>query len=143
MHIDASTPPVRRIARNVLAVLAGTTMCMLLNAGILEGLMVLLPPPPGFDPGDTATYHLLDSRHYLPPFLAHALPSLIGAHMAARLAASHHLKLAMSVGCIHLLGGIAAAFMIPAPTWFLVLDLGAAYLPMAWMGGRAVRIRSR
>ena len=24
--------------------------------------------------------------------------------------------------------------MIPAPTWFIVLDLLAAYLPMAWLG---------
>jgi hypothetical protein len=24
--------------------------------------------------------------------------------------------------------------MIPAPTWFIALDLLAAYLPMAWLG---------
>jgi len=26
--------------------------------------------------------------------------------------------------------------MIPAPDWFIVLDLLAAYLPMAWIAGR-------
>jgi len=40
------------------------------------------------------------------------------------------------VGGLHLLGGIAAANMIPAPSWFLVLYLPVAYLPMAWIGGR-------
>jgi hypothetical protein len=24
--------------------------------------------------------------------------------------------------------------MIPAPTWFIALDLLAAYIPMAWLG---------
>ncbi len=29
-----------------------------------------------------------------------------------------------------------AATMIPAPVWLLVVDLGLAYLPMAWVGTR-------
>ena len=35
------------------------------------------------------------------------------------------------MGC--LCGGVAASFMIPAPAWFIALDLLAAYLPMAWL----------
>jgi hypothetical protein len=31
-------------------------------------------------------------------------------------------------------GGVAASFMIPARAWFIVLDLLAACLPMAWLG---------
>ena len=31
---------------------------------------------------------------------------------------------------------MAASFMIPAPTWFIALDLLAAYIPMAWLGIR-------
>jgi hypothetical protein len=26
--------------------------------------------------------------------------------------------------------------MIPAPAWFIALDLIAAYLPMAWLGAK-------
>jgi hypothetical protein len=44
--------------------------------------------------------------------------------------------MALTVGGLHLVGGIAAAFMIPAPAWFIVVDLVVAYLPMAWLGGR-------
>jgi len=40
------------------------------------------------------------------------------------------------VGALFLAGGIAASFMIPAPTWFIVLDLVGAYIPMAWLGAR-------
>ena len=49
-------------------------------------------------------------------------------------------KACNAIGVIFLCGGIAASFMIPAPGWFIALDLLAAYLPMAWL---AVRIGSR
>ena len=43
------------------------------------------------------------------------------------------------VGLMFLAGGIGAATMIPAPIWFIVLDLVVAYLPMAWLGGTLVQ----
>jgi hypothetical protein len=43
--------------------------------------------------------------------------------------------MAYIVGVFFLIGGIAAASMISAPTWFIVLDLVVAYLPMAWLAG--------
>jgi hypothetical protein len=42
--------------------------------------------------------------------------------------------LAMIVGVFGVLGGIAAAFMVPALVWFMALDLVVAYIPMAWLG---------
>jgi hypothetical protein len=68
-------------------------------------------------------------------FLAHALGSLLGGLIAALIARSRKTALALVVGAVHLAGGLAAAFMIPAPVWFLGLDLVVAYLPMAWLGG--------
>ena len=41
---------------------------------------------------------------------------------------------------LFLAGGIAASFMIPAPAWFIALDLLLAYIPMAWL---AVQIGAR
>jgi hypothetical protein len=38
------------------------------------------------------------------------------------------------IGGVFLAGGIAAAFTIPAPGWFITVDLVAAYIPMAWIG---------
>src|SRR5262249_37579386 len=38
------------------------------------------------------------------------------------------------IGVCFLAGGVAAARMIPAPAWFVVLDLAAAYVPMAFLG---------
>jgi len=50
------------------------------------------------------------------------------------IAASYKAQIAYAIGAVFLCGGVAASFMIPAPTWFIALDLLAAYLPMAWLG---------
>jgi len=121
--------------RNVLAVAVGAVVCVILN-GLLLGLMMkVIQPPIGFDPNDPATYSLLQTEHFMSPFVAHSVPSFVGALIAALIAASRKMTCALIVGALHLIGGIAAAFMIPAPTWFIALDLTMAYLPMAWLGG--------
>ena len=126
------------IVRNILAVIIGAVACIFLN-GLLLGLMMkAVGTTEGFDPNDVNTYSLLQAKHYLSPFVAHALPSLIGGMLAAMIAATRKMTFALVVGALHLLGGIAAAFMIPAPTWFIALDLIVAYLPMAWIGGKLV-----
>jgi hypothetical protein len=52
------------------------------------------------------------------------------------MAATQKAKLAYVIGAVFLCGGVAASFMIPAPAWFIALDLLAAYLPMAWLATR-------
>jgi hypothetical protein len=129
------------ILRNILAVLIGAVACVFLN-GLLLGLMMkLIPPPEGFDVNIPSTFSLLQPKHLMAPLVAHAVPSLIGGLIAALIAATHKMTFALVVGGLHLVGGIMAAFMIPAPTWFIALDLIVAYLPMAWIGGRLVTRR--
>jgi hypothetical protein len=84
--------------------------------------------------------HLFEPRHFVMPFLAHALGTLAGALVACLVAATHKTLLAYVIGVLFLAGGVAASLMIPAPSWFIVLDLAGAYLPMAWLG---IRIRAR
>lgn len=65
-------------------------------------------------------------------------PALATGAIAALIAGSRKMTMALIMGTLHLLGRMTAAFMIPAPTWFAILDLAAAYLTMAWLGGRMV-----
>lgn len=127
------------VLRNILAVLVGVVVCMVLNGVLLHLMMRAVPPPDGFDANDPATYTLLQGRHFLSPFVAHAVPSLVGGLLAALIAATRKMTWALVVGGVHLLGGIAAAFMIPAPAWFVALDLLVAYIPMAWIGAKLAR----
>ena len=100
----------------------------------------IIPPPAGVDVNDveslSRSMHLLEPRHFVMPFLAHALGTLAGALVAYLIAITHKLPIALAIGFVFLGGGVAASFMIPAPAWFIALDLIAAYLPMAWLGTR-------
>lgn len=128
------------VLRNVLAVAAGIILGSVVNMGLIMISGSIIPPPEGADmttaEGMKASVHLLQPRHFLFPFLAHALGTLAGAYLTARLAISRNSFLAILIGVFFLIGGIAAANMIPAPDWFVVTDLFLAYLPMAWLGGR-------
>lgn len=127
------------ILKNILAVIAGCLLGGMVNIGLIE-LGHKLMPVPGLDVNDMESYAAifptLDVKYYLFPFLAHALGTLIGAIVAARLAANNKMKMGLIVGFFFLLGGIAASYMIPAPTWFIVADLVLAYIPMGWLGGK-------
>lgn len=82
--------------------------------------------------GMTAGMHLLGPLNFIAPFLAHSLGTFAGALVAYFVADSKTVAVYF-VGVVYLLGGIAASAMIPAPLWFIALDLIVAYLPMAWL----------
>ena len=123
--------------RNILAVVAGLAVGIVVNMAVLALVQALVPPPAGVDvstpEGLAAGIHLFEPRHFLSPFLAHALGTFAGALAAFLVAGSRKDLFAWGIGVLFLAGGIAAAFMIPAPAWFIAVDLVLAYLPMAWL----------
>lgn len=126
--------------RNVLAVIAGAVVGAIVNGALITISPMVVPPPVGVDVSSpesiAAGMHLFETKHFVMPFLAHALGTLAGALAAFRLASTHKVQMAFVVGALFLVGGIWAATMIPAPTWFIALDLIGAYLPMAWLATR-------
>jgi hypothetical protein len=128
------------VVRNILAVVAGLVCGSIVNMAIVMLGSVVVPPPAGVDPSNmeslAASMHLFQVKHFLFPFLAHAVGALVGALIASIVAASRQMMLALLVGGFFLLGGIAAAAMIPAPVWFEAADILLAYIPMAWIGWR-------
>jgi hypothetical protein len=133
----------KAILRNVLAVLAGMLLGGVVNMTLVMVGPRVVPSPAGVDMADAASLaagiHLLEPRHFLFPFLAHALGTWVGALTASLIAATRGPVPAWVLGGINLAGGILASTMIPAPGWFIALDLVLAYLPMAWLGGRLGR----
>ena len=124
--------------RNILAVVAGVLIGSTVNMALINMSASAIPPPAGADvatmEGLKASMHLFEPKHFLFPFLAHALGTLVGAAVTAFVAATRKFHLAMLIGVIFLAGGIAAVVMLPAPLWFEVFDLAGAYIPMAWIG---------
>jgi hypothetical protein len=132
--------------RTFLSVLLGLLIGSAVNIGLIMISGKVIPPPAGADvttmEGLKASLHLFEAKHFVFPFLAHALGTFVGAFIAGLLAPSRSTVPAYVVGGIFLLGGIANVIILPAPAWFSTLDLLVAYLPAAWLG-QALVVRSR
>lgn len=127
------------ILRNILAVIIGLLIGHALNFALIK-LGHNTFPIIGIDPNNLEDLKrvmpTLSFKYFIFPFLAHALGTLAGAWSVSLIAKNHKMAFAMGMGGIFLIGGIVAANMIPAPTWFVVTDLLLAYIPMAWLGGK-------
>ena len=126
------------VLRNTAALILGIAIGSFVNMGIVMGGSAIIPPPAGVDPTNpdsiAASMHLFEARHFLTPFLAHAVGTLVGAMTAWFVAVTHKDRFAWAVGVLFLAGGIYASTLFPAPTWFIAADILLAYLPMAWLG---------
>lgn len=127
-----------KILRNILAVIGGWLIGSVINMGIIELGPHIISTPEGFDNSSmetlASTIHLLGPENYISVFLAHGLGTLVGAFMAAKIAASHKMIFSMVIGGLFLLGGITMIFVVPSPTWYTIVDIIGAYIPMAWIG---------
>ena len=128
------------IIKNILAVILGIFIGSSVNMGIIMISGSIIPPPDGADvttmEGFKESIHLFQPQHFVFPFLAHALGTLVGAFVAALITTTHKMKFALAIGIFFLIGGIINIVMLPSPTWFIILDLVGAYIPMAWLGWR-------
>jgi hypothetical protein len=122
----------------VVFILVGLIAGGLVNMGLLQLFQALIPPPAGADMNSTegikAAMVLLEPKHYVGPWLAHALGTLSGAFIASKWVNVYPLAAAMIIGGFFLIGGSMMIFMIGGPLFFIVLDLGIAYIPMAFLG---------
>ncbi len=121
--------------RNILAVIAGAVVGSLVNMGIIMVSGSIIPPPEGVDnttvEGLKAGIHLFQPKHFLFPFLAHALGTFVGALLTAFIATNRKLLFAMIIGVFFLAGGVGNIMILPSPLWFTLVDLIGAYLPIA------------
>ena len=128
------------ILKNLLAVVAGLIVGSMVNMGIVMLSGSVIPPPAGGDittmEGLKATMHLFETKHFIFPFLAHALGTLVGAFIAAKIAATRKMFMALIIGVFFLIGGSINILMLGGPVWFTLLDLAVAYVPMAYFGGQ-------
>ncbi len=126
-----------KIVRNILAVLLGLVIGSMVNMGIIMISGSIIPPPEGVDMTTTeglqAGMHLLEPKHYIFPFLAHALGTFVGALVAYIMAVQYKKSFAIGIGVFFLIGGVASVLMLPSPIWYTVVDLLGAYIPFAYL----------
>ena len=95
-------PNMNPILRNILAVIAGIIVGGLVNMGIITISGSIIPPPEGADMTTTeglkAAMHLMQPKHFIMPFLAHALGTFAGAFLAGILAANRKMLFSIVIG---------------------------------------------
>ena len=119
------------IITNILVLLGGCVFGSMVNMGLIIAGNQLIPMADGMNPMDATMWEI---KYFVFPFLAHAIGTLVGAFIVARYAASYHMILSIFVGVFFLLGGISMVLIMPAPLWFILLDISLAYIPMGWYG---------
>lgn len=89
------------VLKNILAVIAGLVLGSIANMAVLMASNNIIPLPAGADNSTPealkATIHLFEPKHFIFPFLAHAIGTFVGAYICARIA-SHKMLLAMFIG---------------------------------------------
>lgn len=83
----------KTILRNTLAVIVGVIGGSAVNMALVIASPHVIPLPAGVDVTKPeslkASIHLFEAKHFIFPFLAHALGTLTGALLAYLVAASH------------------------------------------------------
>ncbi len=131
----------KNIYKNILGVFAGILLGSSLNMGIIMISGKIIPPPAGANlttmEGLIAAMPLMEPKHFLLPFLAHALGTLLGAWITALIVPKHKMNYALAIGALYLVGGIMNIIELPSsPLWFTIVDLVFAYIPMGYLAGR-------
>lgn len=124
--------------RNFLAIAVGVLVGSTVNMLIVSKGGTYISPPLGVDPEDIksirANIHLYEAKHYITPFLAHAIGTLVASFIAVKLAIRRKKTVGIIVGTWFLVGGITVASMIGTPLLPTIVDLALAYFPFAWLG---------
>ena len=132
-----SSPINHKNMKTIFVVILSLIIGSIVNISLIIASPHLITPPPGVDYTNFKSIqdniHLHETKHFIVPFLAHALGTLVGSIVATALAGGNSTYF---VGGIFLLGGIVNVFSIPAPMWFNVLDLVVAYIPMSFLASK-------
>lgn len=135
------------LLRNLLALIVGLVAGSTTNGFLIYIGSVLIPLPLEANAMDTEALKnslpYFGPQHFIFPFLAHALGTLVGASLSSLLASGRTLWPALGVGLLFLAGGIYNVATLPAPVWFSVVDLLFAYWPMTWLGWKWVSARKK
>ena len=128
----------KKILFNLIAVLIGLFVGALVNGVIINLSNQIIPPPPGANlktmEGLIHAMSIMEPKHFIMPFLAHALGTFIGAALSCLIAKSHLLMVALLIGLSFFIGGFMMVLQLPSPLWFDLIDLIFAYFPTAYLG---------
>ena len=109
---------------------------MIINMGLIILGGIIIAPSDNFEPMNALNW---DLKYFIFPFLAHALGTFSGAFIVSKLSKKTNIAIPLIVGFYFLSGGIYMATILPAPIWFILLDITVGYIPMALLGWKLAK----
>jgi len=127
----------RRIIINILSILVGILIGGIVNMAIVMSGGFLIVPPQGADltteKGLLAAMPLMEPKHFLMPFLAHAIGTFVAAYLATRFSKTKAIRIPIIIAALFFIGGLIDILELHAPIWFSCIDLALAYFPMSFL----------
>jgi len=117
--------------RNIGALIIGVIIGSIINIGLIILGGNIFPIPENFDSMNALNWNI---KYFLFPFLAHAIGTFSGSFISSIISKKYSKLIAGTVGIYFLSGGIYMVIILPAPVWFISIDLIFSYLPMAFLG---------
>ena len=123
----------KQTLKNIAIVILGIIVGMIVNIGLIILGGTIFPPSENFEPMNAVNW---DFKYFIFPFLAHSIGTLSGALIVSKFSNKSSIILPLIVGLYFLMGGIYMITILPAPMWFVLLDVILGYIPMALLGGK-------
>lgn len=114
--------------RKVLSTIIGFIVGNAVNFGIIN-MGMSVPMKEGQDPYEAINEAMKDftTMDFMVPLAAHVLGVFVGLFVARLICKTSNVPIYI-IGGLHLLGTIVNWIWIPAPTWFMAIDLGLPIL---------------
>ena len=123
----------KKILTNIGIIILGIIIGMILNMGLIIFGGIIFTPTENIEPMNAINW---DLKYFIFPFLAHSVGTLSGSFLVSKLSRNSNIIFPLIVGLYFLSGGIYMAIILPAPMWFVFLDLIVCYIPMSLIGWR-------
>tara|TARA_Y100001960_G_C14491261_1_gene736828 strand:+ start:459 stop:842 length:384 start_codon:yes stop_codon:yes gene_type:complete len=126
----------RVILKNIGIIALGIIIGMIINMGLIILGGIIIAPSDNFEPMNALNW---DLKYFIFPFLAHALGTFSGTFIVSKLSKKTNIAIPLIVGFYFLSGGVYMATILPAPIWFILLDITVGYIPMALLGWKLAK----
>jgi len=126
----------KQTLKNIGIVILGLIIGMIVNMGLIISGGIVFVPLEKFEPMNAMNW---DFKYFIFPFLAHSIGTFSGAFIVSKLSKKSNIIMPLIVGFYFLAGGIYMVTILPAPTWFVLLDIILCYIPMALLGWKITK----
>jgi len=127
-----------KIIRNIIGVIAGVLIGSYVNMFIVNLGPTFFPLPEGVnittEEGLKAGMAYMKPEHFIAPFLAHAIGTLVATFLAALIVVHRRKNITRVISLLYMAGGAYMVAILSSPMWFNLLDLIVAYIPMGMLG---------